>query len=187
MRLNALEGTTLIDGALSSDTANATYGINVASDATLGGDGTITLSNATAELNVSGSLMAGRGGANQSLTINANVNLLSDSVLVFGLGGLSTDRDQLIRTGGTWVFQTDQQVQFFDLGFASETYTLITGLAGTVDVSQWQLVNSGAIAGYFTSDANNIYFTANVIPEPSTALLALTGLSLLFLRKRWKA
>lgn len=186
MRLNALSGTTLIDGALSSDTANATYGINVASSAALGGDGTITLSNAATALNVSGALMGGRGDASQSLTINANVNLLTDSVLIFGLGATVSDRDQLIRTGGTWSFQSTQRVSLWDAGFDGSvaSFALISGLAVDPNVSGWALYDSDpGIDGVFRYDAGTVYF--DVIPEPSAALLVLLGIgAATLLRKR---
>lgn len=188
MRLNASSGTTLVDGTLASDTANATYGINVAGGATLGGDGSITLSNAATALNVSGALMGGRGEANQSLTINANVNLLTDSVLVFGLGATSADRDQILRTGGTWSFQSTQRISLWDAGFDGSvaSYALISGLAVDPNVSGWALYTSDpGIDGTFRYDAGTVYFDVNVIPEPSTGLLVLLGIGAAgLLRKR---
>lgn len=187
MRLNASSGTTLVDGTLSSDTANATYGINVAGGATLGGDGLITLSNAATALNVSGALMGGRGEANQSLTINANVNLLTDSVLVFGLGATSADRDQILRTGGTWSFQSTQRISLWDAGFDGSvtSYALISGLAVDPNVSGWALYNSDpGIDGTFRYDAGTVYFDVNVIPEPATGLLVVLGLGAIFLRRQ---
>lgn len=187
MRFNAIAGTTLIDGSLSSDTANATYGIQVAAGAILGGDGTITLSNAATAINVSGTLMGGRGDANQSLTISSNLNLLSNSVLAFGLGATATDRDQLIRPVGstTWSFQSNQRVTLWDAGYdgSVSSYALITGLAADPTVSGWTLYESDpGILGSFRYDAGTVYF--DVIPEPSTALLVLLGLGAVFLRRR---
>jgi autotransporter-associated beta strand protein len=184
VRLNQTAGTLLIDGSWSSTADNSNYGIQVASGAVLGGDGTISMANAP--LNVSGTLMGGRGllgSANQSLTLNGTVNFLSNSTLAFGLG--ATASDQIIRTGGTWSFQSLQQVRLFDMGADTITYTLISGLASTVDVSGWTLVNSGLLFGTFSSDASNVYFTLDVIPEPSSALLMALGMgALYFVRRR---
>jgi len=185
MRLNTIEGTTLIDGALSSDTANVTYGINVAAGAILGGDGTITLSNAATAINVSGTLMGGRGEANQSLTISSNLNLLSNSVLAFGLGATATDRDQLIRTGGAWSFQAGQRVSLWDAGYngSVSSYALITGLAADPTVSGWTLYESDpGILGSFRYDGGTVFF--DIIPEPASLGLLAMGLGLMVLLKR---
>jgi len=184
VRLNQTADTLLVDGSWSSTADNSNYGIQVASGAVLGGDGTVSLTNAP--INVSGTLMGGRGllgSANQSLTLNGTVNLLSNSTLAFGLGAAASD--QILRTGGTWSFQSLQQVQLFDMGADTITYTLISGLASTVDVSGWTLVNSGLLFGTFSSDASNVYFTLDIIPEPSSALLMALGMgALYFVRRR---
>jgi len=184
VRLNHTAGTILIDGNWTSDFNGVGYGIQVASGAVLGGNGTINPSAAPTQ--ISGTLMGGRGllgSANQSLTLNGTVNLLSNSTLAFGLG--ATASDQIIRTGGSWSFQSLQQVQLFDMGADTITYTLISGLASTVDVSGWTLVNSGLLFGTFSSDASNVYFTLDVIPEPSSALLMALGMgAMYFIRRR---
>lgn len=118
----------------------------------------------------------------QTLTVDGTVNLLSDSTLVFGLAAVTND--ELVRAGGTWSFQSNQKVQLFDLGASVATYTFISGLGGEVTVSGWQLVNSGALDGTFSSDASNIYFTTSVIPEPSTGLLLVAALGALGLRRK---
>ncbi len=182
IRLNHTAGTILIDGDWASSANNTSYGIQVAAEATLGGGGLISLS--AASLDVSGVLMAGRGEANQSLTVNGSLNMLSDSVLAFGLGSTAEERDFLIRTGGVWTFQSDQKIQLFDVGATDTTYTLISGLSGLVDVSNWQVVNSGGISGIFTSDANNIYVTLSTIPEPSTLALVVGVAGIGLLRRR---
>lgn len=182
IRLNQTAGTILIDGSWSSTVDNTNYGIQVASGATLGGDGLVSLS--AAALNVSGILMAGRGEADESLTLSGAVNLLSNSTLAFALGSSAAERDYLIRTGGVWSFQSNQKVRLFDAGAIETTYTLITGLSGTVNVSGWQIVDSGGLVGTFSSDASNVYVTLSAIPEPSTLVLIVVATGLVLFRRR---
>lgn len=183
--LNHTQGTILVDGSWTSSANNTDYGIEVASGATLGGDGSISLTSAT--LSVNGSLMAGRGGADQSLSIGGNVTLGGNSTLIFGIGAGDAS-DQIIRTGGAvWSFQSGQQVQLLLNGSleGNFTYTLITGLASSVDVSGWSLVGTDpTVTGGFLYDSGSILFNAHVIPEPSALLLLGLGLLTLTSRRR---
>ncbi len=171
-RLLVAEGKLLVDGTWASATNNTTYGISVASGATLGGDGTVTLSNSSAKLVVDGVLQAGRGGANQSLTLNTNLEMKAGSVLEFTIGG-AADSDILQRTGGSWLFQADQLVKITSLGFTGDEYTLITGLAAsfgtTYDLTQWRLAPGSNVEGSFRLSGTTLVFDA--VPEPSSLLL----------------
>jgi autotransporter-associated beta strand protein len=185
-RLLVSAGTVLVDGTWASTTSNATYGISVASGATLGGDGAITVS--SAKLVVDGVLQAGRGGANQSLTLNTNLEMKIDSVLAFTIGGES-DSDILTRTGGSWLFQADQLVKITSLGFTGDEYVLMTGLAAafgtTYDLSLWRLAPGSNVAGTFRFDNGTLLFDA--VPEPSSVLLlglASGGILAAWRRKR---
>jgi len=185
-RFNASEGRTLVNGTLASTTSNATYGINVASGAILGGDGALTLSNSASKLTVAGTLLGGQGAGNQSLTINSNLEMTTNSVLAFGLGLNATDRDQIIRSGGTWSFQSNQRIQLFDAGYngGELSFALITGLAGDPNVTGWSLYNSDpGISGAFRYDTGTIYFDA--VPEPATwVLFGIGAAAVLWYRRR---
>jgi autotransporter-associated beta strand protein len=180
MVINA--GTLLMDGTMSA--LNNTRTVTVAAGAVLGGDGIVGISTLERTLNISGALMGGRGEGNQALNIRGTVNMLSDSYLVFGLSGVGSD--QIVRDGnfGTWSFQSDQRVQLFNNGASEGVFTLMSGLASDPGVTNWQLYNSGDIEGTFSYSSGNVFFNATAIPEPSTALLALLGLSLMAWRRR---
>ncbi len=185
-RLLVSEGRVLVDGTWASATNNTTYGISVAAGATLGGDGAITLSNANAKLLVAGTLQAGRGGADQSLTLDSHIEMQIDSVLAFTIGGAS-DSDVLVRAGGSWLFQADQLVRVTALEFTGQDYALITGLdnsfAGAYDLSSWRLAPGSNVEGSFRFESGTLYFAA--VPEPTSFIFfSLASGLLLTLRLR---
>lgn len=195
-RLDVQAGTVLIDGTHISSSTNTTYGINVATGATLGGDGLIALTSAAAgaaKLNVSGTLMAGREGSpGQSLTIsNTALTLLSGSVLSFGLG--DSTNDTIVRLGSkAWSFDSNQRIQLFDerLSLVGSTNAvrvdLIYGLASDPGVTNWQSYNSSINfnVNSFGYDSGVAYAMVVAIPEPQTlALIALSGVFLILVRR----
>jgi len=145
----------------------------------------------------SGAILEGGDGsaAAGALTFAGNVSLLSGSDIELTLGPSAT-HSSLVRTGGTWSFDSTQAFLFnIALGASgSTTYDdLITGLTGTETglasdgngiISNWQIATPG-VTGTFTYDGmGDVNLTLVTIPESGAAALLLAGLPLLALRRR---
>lgn len=207
-RVLVSQGTLLINGPLYSRSQNTDYGVRVASGAILGGTGslmylsgttsssTVNTTNAKIEIMGGGVLQAGLGNSNPAalpsfdkLTLKGNIVMDDNSILQFGLGATATESDQFNFLGGTWTFDSDQAVMFLKKGFnetSTGTYTLITGLSGTYDVTNWKIANdvSDNIMGSFGYSDGAITFTALAVPEPSAFALVIGGLGgLVFLSR----
>jgi len=138
-------------------------------------------------------LGAGSGdSASGTLTLAGNVTLSDSSTIQIALGSTSTTHTVLAGTGGSWVFDTDQQFSFLDFGAVGGTYAgIITGLTSPVDTSLWKissLTNPG-LSGSFSYNAStsSVDFTLAAVPEPSTVaflLFGAVGLRLLVRRQR---
>jgi autotransporter-associated beta strand protein len=184
-RLHVTEGKLLVSGSLASATTNATYGIKVDGGATLGGGGSIVLSNAAAKMVVNGTLQAGEGLANKTLTLSTNLETGADSVLSFAIKG-TNESDHIALAGGTsWLFQVNQKVQIFDIGAsdAGGQFALITGLTGfgSYDFSNWQVTTDSPLTGELVYIGSTLYY--NAVPEPSTLAVAGLGLGALILTR----
>jgi len=193
-RLNVEEGTLLISGAITSATNNTTYGVNVAAGATLGGTGSITLSNAAASTIINGSIAPGNSIG--TLTINSNVtwNYNTDNEWVFELGApggsiLSPGTSDRLAIGGNFLKGTGSNFifDFANTGGAG-WYQLIswTGTGSSFDVSDFVATNlGGSLIGSFALESDGLYL--NVIPEPSSALLIVMGLGAVLLRRKCRS
>lgn len=166
---NVNQGTLLVGGSLagSVDVNN--------SGSTLGGTGTIV--GATVD---SGAILLGGNGttATGTLTSSSDVSLDNGSVIKLTLGA-SGAHSSIARTGGTWVFDSDQAFSFTLAGATFGTYdNIITGLTGTEagldNIENWTIVSPGVV-GTFAYDGNGgVDFTYTAVPEPG-ALTALLG------------
>ncbi len=189
-------GTTLNSGTLLADnlTGSATGSGNIAvnATATLGGIGTIGSGTQTLTVAASGQLMGGDGiAAAGTLSVNAALTLNDNSVIVFSLGTVGA-HSSLARLGaGTWTFDSDQTVLFYNFGAQAGTaYTgLLTGLASDPGVANWTIANSGW-TGQFTytsggaPNSGSVNFQLLTVPEPADAGLLLLGFSLAALNPR---
>jgi autotransporter-associated beta strand protein len=193
-RLNVEEGTLLVSGAITSATNNTTYGVNVATGATLGGTGSITLSNSAASTIINGSIAPGNSIG--MLTINSNVtwNYNTDNEWVFELGApggsiLSPGTSDRLAIGGNFLKGTGSNFifDFANTGGAG-WYQLIswTGTGSSFDVSDFVATNlGGSLLGTFSLESDGLYLS--VIPEPSSALLIVMGLGAVLLRRKCRS
>jgi fibronectin-binding autotransporter adhesin len=171
-RVNA--GTLIING--STDAGSA---VTVASGATLGGSGVI---NGTVTVN--GSLAPGNSLG--TLTINNTVtwNGLAGQAWKFELGAVSGSSDFLSISGG---FQkgTGSNFSFDFLGTGVQGTFILVEWGGSTSflASDFTYGNLGSgLSGTFSVVGNQLQM--EVIPEPSTCLLAGLGLSLLLFSRR---
>jgi autotransporter-associated beta strand protein len=164
------QGTLLVTGSLagSVDAKNAT---------TIGGTGTIF--GATIE---SGATLLGGNGttATGTLTSSSDVSLAGNSIIQLTLGG-SGAHSSLARTGGDWVFDSNQEFSFTLAGGASAgTYNnLITGLTGSEtglsNIANWTILNPGVVGTFSLDGSGDVDLTISAIPEPSALVSILAS------------
>lgn len=172
-------GTLLVSGSLAS---NVTVNGGV-----FGGTGTAT----GATVNAGAALQGGDGAtASGALSLAGNVTLADNSLIKLTLGSAGS-HSSLARTGGTWVFDSNQAFSFINAGANVGMYdNLITGLTGTeaglLTIGTWTISNAGWV-GTFSFDGSNIDLNLAAVPEPGTwTLLAfsLTAACIFGRRKR---
>lgn len=182
-------GTLLLNGGAGFSNANGT--ITVGGNATFGGNSTATIAKSIV-VNDYGTLRVGSGtAATGTLTSSGNLtmgNASGNTILAFALGA-GGNHTTLTRTGGTWVFDANQQVSFVNIGGLATTgnYTgLITGLiAAPSDLANWRITNSGFQGAFLWDGSSGINFRLDAVPEPSTwALLVGAGVFLLMVVRR---
>ena len=94
--------------------------------------------------------------------------------------GAAGAHSSLVRSGGTWAFDSDQAFTFIFTNAAAGTYNnIISGLTGTevglATIGTWTITNDGAVGTFSYDGAGGVDLNMSVIPEPSTwGLLALT-------------
>ncbi|WP_165920122.1 beta strand repeat-containing protein [Chthoniobacter flavus] len=165
------QGTLLVTGSL-------TGSVDAKNGTAIGGTGTIF--GATIE---SGATLLGGNGttATGTLTSSSDVSLASNSIIQLTLGG-SGAHSSLARTGGNWVFDSNQEFSFTLAGANTGTYdNIITGLTGTEaglsNIANWTIVTPGVVGTFSLDASDNVDLTISAIPEPSAfvSLLASFG------------
>lgn len=177
------QGALLVNGSLTSSA------VTVETGATLGGTGTV----GAVTVQSGGFLEGGIGASTGALTLAGNVSLLDGSSIELTLGGSFT-HSTLARTGGTWVFDSDQAFTFnIGGGATSGVYqNVITGLsgseAGLATINAWQIDHATGVVGTFSYDgAGGVDLTVSTIPEPRSAITLVGGVLLLGLRGRFRS
>lgn len=195
-------GTLVING----DSSTATGDVNVASGATLGGNGTIG-----GALNVSGSLAPGNSPGN--LTVNNNVTITSGGTLSMELNGATSGSgyDRVTMTGGSSTFSlTGTNNLELSLGYSPAvnalfflvdnqgsnaisgifeqlngvTTTLTQGSLFTVGGIQFQISYTGDVTGNTFTGGNDLVLQVAAIPEPATWALLACGLTVTMVLRR---
>ncbi len=204
-------GTTVNGGTLlannATGSATGTGSLNIASGARLGGSGTAgSLIGGAAFTQQSGAVIfAGQNGVidAQTLTLQAAGGFVLSGKIELDItgGGASgvlnaqtSNNDLLVFSGGPVTLS----------GATLSLHTALPITSGTwVAGSSWHLINWSSVSGTFDSvtdlpdlsslglawDLSQLYSSGTlsvaIVPEPSRALLAMIGLSLLLLRRRY--
>ncbi len=158
-------GTLLVNGSLTASE------VTVQSGGALGGAGVIT--NLILE---EGSILT---PGNSIGTLSLDTLIWSGGAeLLFELGASTSDRLSLsgeLSKGDLGIFNFTFENSDWQIG---QTYTLIEFGSTNFDLEDFGFTNGGGFDGYFELTDNSLNFTLNVIPEPSTWGLLITGLLL---------
>ncbi len=177
-------GTLFANNTSGSATGTGAVTVNN-SGSILGGTGRIS-GNVTIN---SGAILLGGTGTSTSgtLTLAGSLTLNSNSVIELALGS-SGAHSTLARSGsGTWSFQSNQQFSFADLGVQPGTYdNIITGLAGSVNTTGWQIENMDWVGFFLYDGFGNIDLTLTAVPEPGTWLAGALAMVVVLFRQRKK-
>jgi len=174
-------GTLLVSGSIGNSA------VAVAANAVFGGTGTV---NGATVVAGSAILRGGDGAAaSGALTMAGNLTLQDTSKIQLVLGA-SGAHSSLSRTGGAWVFDSDQAFSFLDLGATVGVYdNIISGLAGTEaglsGIGSSTIANAGWTGTFSYDGAGGVDLMVTAVPEPSALVLSLLGVTtVLVLRRR---
>lgn len=122
------------------------------------------------------------GNSPGTLMLEGTVNLTSQTLLAFELGGLAGPNDLLEIVGG---FTLDGTLNVAALpGFGAGTYDLLNYTGTLLDNGLEIGLFPEGFRGEIVMSANQVELVVQVIPEPTTSLLLSAGCALLVHRRR---
>lgn len=132
---SALTGTTNIAGGTALVTGSLGGAINVLTNGTLGGTGTVGKSGSTVSINSGGTLSPGLAGSKGTLSVAGNLAFSTGSTYVVQVSGLSSDAVAL--TGGAVTIANGTSLQI--------------ALPGSAIASKYTILKASSVTGTFTN------------------------------------